>query len=136
MNPPALRVLWLEDSPDDFEVLSHRLGQALPVEAVRVYDGETLGAALEREGWDVMLADWTLPGFSAPAALSMLADRGLDLPCIVVTGVVGLIAEQAAVIALKAGAADFVLKDRVERLPFAIRREVELARQRRPRSDG
>ena len=90
-----------------------------------------MSAALASDEWDVILADYHLPQFSAPAALRLLQASGRDLPFIFVSGSIG---EEPAVGALKAGAHDFLVKDNLARLAPAIERELRDAQVRRERS--
>jgi PAS domain S-box-containing protein len=90
-------------------------------------------AALERKPWDVVISDWSMPRFSAPAALAVLRATGLDLPFIIVSGTIG---EDAAVEAMRAGAHDYVLKDKLGRLPAAIERELRECRERAARREA
>ncbi len=77
--------------------------------------------ALAGQGWDIILSDYSLPNFSAMAALEVLKESGLDIPFIVISGTIG---EETAVTALKAGAQDFLLKGKLARLIPAIEREL------------
>lgn len=122
-----LRILIVEDNPDDAELVVHRLRQAgLDFAWQRVEDETAYLAALER-GPDLILADYHLPRFNALRALSLLQERGIDIPLIVVTGAVG---EEAAVECMRRGAADYLLKDRLARLGPAVRSAVERHRLR------
>jgi signal transduction histidine kinase len=126
-----LRVLMVEDSEDDALLLTRELercGYALT--ARRVETPEQMRAALEHQSWDVILAYYTLPRFSAPAALELLKASGLDLPFIVISGTIG---EEVAVEAMIAGAHDYLMKGRLARLIPAIEREMRDARVRRDR---
>jgi two-component system, cell cycle sensor histidine kinase and response regulator CckA len=91
---------------------------------------ETMEAALTSQTWDLVISDWSLPKFDALAALSCVKSHGLDLPFIVVSGAVG---EETAVEAMRAGANDYVLKDKLTRLAPAVDRELA---QRRGREAG
>ena len=129
-----LRVLIVEDSEDDAELLIRELRRGdYSVDFERVQTEPEMRAALEKKGWDVVLADYRLPQFGAMAALELLKQRGIDLPFIVVSGTIG---EETAVGALKAGAHDFLVKDRLARLLPAIRRERAEAMIRRERKDA
>jgi len=123
-----LRVLIVADSVDDTELLLRQLrgGGYQPVFA-RVDNPAALRAALDEPGWEVVIADDLLPDVSAPAALALLKDRELDLPLIIVTDRVG---EDAAVAAMKEGAADYLLKDRLARLGPAVAQALEQKRLR------
>ena len=127
----ALRVLLVEDSQDDAALLVRTLrrgGYDLTVE--RVETAETMRAALNRDTWDLVLSDYSMPQFSAPAALQLLHEVGVDLPFIIVSGTVG---EETAVTAMKAGAHDFLMKGNLTRLVPAVARELHEAAERRER---
>ena len=125
----ALRILHVEDSEDDAQLVQRVLRRsASPVQLVRVETADQMRAALARGGFDVVLSDWTLPKFSGLEALAVLATSGLDLPFLIVSGSVG---EEQAVAAMRAGAHDYVLKDRMSRLGAAIDRELREAEKRR-----
>jgi PAS domain S-box-containing protein len=127
----ALRVLLIEDSPDDARLLEHTLQQGgFDPSIVRVEDAAGLRAALRDGPWDVLIADHALPHFSAPAALELLQHSGLDIPLILLSGKMG---EEAAMALMRAGATDFIPKDNLSRLIPAIRREVRDARSRADR---
>jgi two-component system cell cycle sensor histidine kinase/response regulator CckA len=130
MSKP-LRVLIVEDSEDDMELVLRELrrGGYAP-DSERVETAEAMREALERREWDVVLSDFRLPSFSAPAALAVLQEHGLDLPFLIVSGTVG---EETAVAALKAGAHDFVTKGKLARLIPAIERELREAGTRAER---
>ena len=88
-------------------------------EPLAVQTADELAAAIDQPKWDLVLTEWTLPTFSAKAALAQLADRAVNLPIIVVSGVAG---EETAVDALKAGAHDYVVKGRLARLVPSVER--------------
>src|SRR5688572_4205625 len=96
----------------------------------RVDTANAMRHALEHQPWDVVLSDYNLPGFDAPAALALLQAHGQDIPFIVVSGSVG---EDTAVAAMKAGATDYIMKDRLQRLAPAVSRAVADAAVRRER---
>lgn len=125
-----LRVLVVEDSEDDTLLLIHELRQGGYEPAwTRVDSARAMADALDGE-WDLVLADYTLPGFGGPAALELLKARGSDLPLIMVSGIVG---EETAVESLHAGARDFIPKDNLRRLLPAARRELAEAKSRAER---
>jgi two-component system cell cycle sensor histidine kinase/response regulator CckA len=132
--PDELRVLIVEDSKADAELLVQQLRRA-GYEPVwqRVDTAQALHAALTERAWDVILSDYSMPSFSAPAALELTQALGLDLPFIIVTGTIG---EEAAVQILKAGANDYLLKDRLMRLGSTIERELRAAQARRERQQA
>ncbi len=129
--PENLRVLIVDDSEDDARLLLRELrrGGYEPM-SKRVDTREAMAAALEAQGWDVVIADYVMPGFGGQAALKLYQDKGLDFPFIVVSGKVG---EETAVEMLKAGAHDYVMKDNLKRLVPAVRRELQAAAARSER---
>ena len=123
-----LRVLIIEDSEIDTQLVLRdlRRGGYNPVYE-RVQNTESMRHALGKEHWDIAIADYFVPGFNAPNALAVLKEAGLDLPFIVVSGMVG---EETAVAAMRAGAHDYVMKDNLARLAPAIERELRDAEVR------
>ena len=120
-----LRALLLEDNPDDARLVEFGLEEGgLNVVCQRVATEHDFLAAL-RTPPDIILADYTLPGFDARAALRLLKASGLSVPLIVVTGSVG---EDKAVACMREGAADYLLKDRLARLGPAVRRALDEAK--------
>jgi PAS domain S-box-containing protein len=126
-----LRVLFVEDSEDDALILVHQLkeGDYEPVFR-RVETGQALVECLENEPWDIIIADYTLPGFSGLAALKLYKERGLDIPFILVSGTVG---EEVAVEAMKTGVHDYIIKNNLSRLVPAVTRELRETAVRRDR---
>lgn len=125
----SLSVLLVEDSEADAELVLHELGTGgHQVTCERVDTLHDLDAALARRTWDMVIADYSLPGFSAIDALGLVKERGLDVPVVVVSGTIG---EQAAVAALKAGGRDCVMKDNLSRLVPVVERELAEAENRR-----
>jgi two-component system cell cycle sensor histidine kinase/response regulator CckA len=126
-----LRVLLVEDSEDDALLVQRVIQRARPEsEFKRVDNPLDFEQALVGQRWDVVISDYNMPRFSAPGALAVVRRLELDLPCIIVSGSIG---EDAAVATMKAGAADFVMKSSLKRLPSAIDREVREANNRRER---
>jgi len=122
-----IRVLFLEDEPDDARLLAHELRRA---------GFEPSGARAETEAEfvslldplpDVILSDYSLPQWSGLDALRLVRERGLDVPVIIVSGTMG---EERAVAAMREGAADYLLKDRLARLGPAVAGAVERQRLR------
>jgi signal transduction histidine kinase len=127
-----LRVLLVEDSQADSLLLAHALERGgYKVVSHRVDNRESMTAALARQPWDVILADHAMPRFSAPEALELVKQYGLDVPFIIVSG---FIEEETAVAAMRAGAHDYVMKDRLARLVPAVERELREAEVRRGRA--
>ena len=121
MNKP-LRCLLVEDSENDAMLLLRQLRSGgYDVTSERVDTAEAMRAALDRHPWDVVLADYKMPHFSGPAALELLKASGKGLPFILVSGSIG---EEQAVAAMKAGAHDYIMKDKLGRLVPTIEREL------------
>ena len=121
-----LRVLIVEDSEDDALLVMRELERGgYAVISERVETAETMTAARTGRDWDLIIADYHLPHFSAPEALELIRRSGLDLPFIVISGTVG---EETAVETMKLGAHDYLLKDSLVRLVPAVERELHEAR--------
>jgi two-component system cell cycle sensor histidine kinase/response regulator CckA len=128
--PKTLKVLIVEDREEDARLLVHELKRAgFDPEWKRVDHEQEYRQSLVPE-LDVIVSDYTLPAFSTQRALEILAESKLDVPFIVVSGTIG---EDRAVEALKAGATDYVLKDRIQRIGQAVERARNEARLRRER---
>ena len=128
--PAKLKVLIVEDRAADAELALHELRRAgYEPEWKRVDTEPAYRAQLDR-GWDLILADYNLPEFSGMRALELLREGDPDLPFILVSGTIG---EDTAVLAMKAGANDYILKDRMTRLGPAVERELREAMGRRER---
>jgi PAS domain S-box-containing protein len=124
-----IRVLILEDSIDDASLLVRQLQvEGYDPTYERVETAAALRAALTRQTWDLILADYSLPSFSALEALALVHELQLNLPFIILSGTVN---EATAVSALKAGAHDFITKGNWARLGPAIARELREAEGRR-----
>ncbi|MFC5001199.1 response regulator [Dactylosporangium cerinum] len=125
------RVLIVEDDPDDARLIVtrlHRGGLDLTVDIVTT--AEQFRAALREHPPDLVISDYNLPSFTAEEALRTLREHSGDAPFILVSGQVG---EETAAAMMKAGASDFVLKDRSSRLVPAVQRELRDADERRQR---
>ena len=96
----------------------------------RVQTADAMKAALQQSAWDLVLSDFAMPAFSGPAALDLLKESGNDFPFVIISGTIG---EENAVAALKAGAHDFLIKNRLSRLIPAIERELADVAARRER---
>ncbi|MCG8556482.1 MAG: response regulator [Proteobacteria bacterium] len=124
-----LRALLVEDSEDDAALVVFELRRnGFEVAWRRVETGEDLEEVLEEQAWDVVISDYRMPRFDGRAALRIVKRRGLDIPFIIVSGTIG---EDVAVEAMRAGANDYLLKDKLQRLGPAVRREVTEAARRR-----
>lgn len=124
-----LRILLLEDNLADAELNERILRKAgMTFESVRTDDEASFAAALESFKPELVLADYRLPNFDGISALALVRDRNPDLPFIFVTGNMG---EDMAVESLHKGANDYILKDRISRLPAAVGRALKQAEQHR-----
>ena len=127
MRKPSqpLQILIVEDSENDALLLQLALEKAgTRFTCKRVETSPEMSAALDAQNWDVIVADYVLPNFDGLAALALIKERGLDVPFIIVSG---HITENTAVAAMKAGAHDYVMKDKLARLAPAIAREIREA---------
>jgi CheY-like chemotaxis protein len=115
-----LRVLMLEDSPNDATLCMltlQRAGYQVCADVVSTY--EAFAQHLDRSEYDVVLGDYQLPTWTGLKALQLIKERGQEIPFILVTGHVS---EETALEVIMAGADDYILKDRLSRLPLAVRR--------------
>ncbi len=127
----SLRILIVEDSEEDTQLLLHELRRGAYDPAFeRVDTPAAMSAALDQQNWDLVVADFSMPQFNALAALELLNKKGLDLPFIIVSGTIG---EELAVSAMKNGARDYIMKGNLRRLVPAVERELSEAAQRRER---
>jgi two-component system cell cycle sensor histidine kinase/response regulator CckA len=119
----TLRVLIVDDSPSDAKLVVRELragGRSVQYERVdNVTDMRT--ALVDGASYNLIICDWSMPSFTAPDALALLKELELDIPFIIVSGTIG---EENAVEAMRAGAQDYVLKDRLARLIPAVEREL------------
>lgn len=122
-----IKVLLVEDNANDAELVLRVLRKGgFEPDAVRVEDEADYGAKLGSE-FDLILSDYELPQFNGLRALELLGERQIDIPFIIVSGAMG---EDYAVAALRGGAADYLLKDRLTRLPMAVTQALEQKRLR------
>ncbi|CAN2043758.1 hypothetical protein GMMP13_1120023 [Candidatus Magnetomoraceae bacterium gMMP-13] len=131
MMKKYLRVLIVEDSEDDALLLVRHLKRTgYELDFQRVEMPEEMEEALDKKEWDIVIADYSMPYFSAPGALELLKKKKLDLPFIIVSGTIG---EETAVTAMKSGAHDYIMKGNMARLIPAIDRELREAEVRKKR---
>jgi PAS domain S-box-containing protein/putative nucleotidyltransferase with HDIG domain len=124
-----LRTLIIEDSEDDALLLVRMLKKGgYDLSYRRVETADAMSKALRREAWDIIISDFNMPHFSGYAALELYKERGLDIPFIIVSGIIG---EENAVAAMVSGAHDYVMKSNLPRLIPAIQRELRDAESRR-----
>jgi PAS domain S-box-containing protein len=126
-----LRVLMVEDSPDDTLLLAAELKRGgLDLVFERVETAASMQAALEVHDWDLIICDYSMPNFTGPEALALYRQEALDIPFISVSGTVG---EETVAEMMKAGAHDYVMKGKLARLVPAVKRELRAAQERRGR---
>ncbi len=125
-----LRVLVVEDSAVDTGLIIRELEHhGYRVDWTRVDTAPALRAALTNQPlWDVVLSDFAMPQFSGLEALEIVKASGYDLPFIIISGTIG---EETAVEAMRLGAHDYLLKDRLARLGLAVERALSDAAERR-----
>jgi len=127
----SLKVLVLEDSARDFEIISEQLIDAgFKLNITRVEKEDAFRYSLRENQYDIILSDFKLPGFDAFGALRISNHICPEIPFICVSGSIG---EETAIELLKLGALDYVLKDRPERLPFAVKRALDEVKERKIR---
>ncbi len=117
-----LRVLVVEDRLPDAELALHALRADFEVSADVVHTPADFSERLHSKPYDIVLADYRLPNWTGIDALAMLRREGKDIPFILMSGTVG---DETAVECIKKGATDYVLKDRLARLPVAVRQALE-----------
>lgn len=126
-----IRVLIIEDSEDDALLTLRELRKGGYDPTYRIVETPaTLAVALEEEEWDIILSDFQMPSFDGREALRIVQSKGLDIPFVVISGV---LVEENAVEILKAGANDYVKKGNWPRLIPAIGRELREAESRKER---
>jgi PAS domain S-box-containing protein len=129
-----LRILLLEDIPADAELNERMLRKAgIAFDALRVDTLDAFAEALETFRPDLILADFHLPGFDGMDALSVVRTKALEIPFVFVSGAMG---EELAVESIKQGATDYILKDRLSRLPAAVQRALEEKQQLQQRREA
>ena len=127
----TIRVLLVEDSEDDAELAIRELTRGgYQVSFRRVDTADALLAALEDARWDLAIGDFSMPGFSGTAALTMVRQFDGEMPFIFVSGTIG---EDAAVAAMRSGAQDYIMKGSLKRLVPAVERELREVASRRSR---
>ena len=126
-----LRLLQVEDTADDAAMVELALsGAGYDVFTRRVDTAEALRRQLHESKWDLVIADYTMPGFSGIKALAIVREQHPDLPFIFVSETVG---EDTAVAAMRTGAHDYIMKANLTRLAPAVDRELREAAIRRER---
>ena len=129
-----LNILHLEDDALDAALAkTHLCAEGVPCNITHTHERGEFNAALAQENWDVILSDFSMPRFDGLSALEIARARRPEVPFIFVSGTIG---EEQAVRALKEGATDYVLKDRMSRLSEAVRRAVKEAHELVQRRDA
>jgi signal transduction histidine kinase len=130
--PIPLKVLLVENSENDAILIADFLTQAgYEIDCHRVETAQGLTAALAPPAsWDLVLSDYSLPGFGGLKALKIYQESGLDIPFILISGSIG---EERAVEAMHSGVHDYIMKDRMQRLAPAVDRELREAANRKAR---
>jgi PAS domain S-box-containing protein len=124
----VLRVLNLEDSPLDMELMQANLAEVgIDCEMVRVRTRADFVAALEDGGFHLILADYAVPSFDGLSALELAREVRPEVPFVLISGA---LEEEVAIEAIKSGATDYVLKHRLERLAPVVRRVIREAEER------
>jgi PAS domain S-box-containing protein len=128
---PVLRLLIAEDCESDADLILLNLESAgYAVSSARVQSAEAMREAMGRERWDAVISDYSMPGFSVQTALSIKNGIDPDIPFIVVSGTVP---EETAVELMKAGAHDYLMKNKLIRLAPVLKREIMESEVRRKR---
>ncbi|HVH90274.1 MAG TPA: GAF domain-containing protein, partial [Candidatus Acidoferrum sp.] len=126
-----LRILHLEDNPNDADLIQAVLEtEGIVSHVTRVETEPDFLASLEQGGLDIILADYTLPSFDGLSALKITLEKCPDVPFIFVSGTLG---EEVAIDALKIGATDYILKERVSRIVPSVHRALREAKERAER---
>jgi DNA-binding NtrC family response regulator len=115
-----VRVLFVEDNQQDVELCTRELERAgFKVSATTTSSAREFLQAVCSQAFDVILSDYGLPGWHGDEVIAMVREQGAEIPVVMVTGSLG---DEKAVDMIKMGAADFVLKERLARLPLAVHR--------------
>jgi PAS domain S-box-containing protein len=134
MTDGSLHILMLEDVETDADLIRRELAsEGFAFEARRVVTRDAFVEALTTFGPDIILADYSLPGFDGMAALDIATERCPDVPFVFVSGAIG---EERAIETLKQGATDYVLKGQLSRLGPAVERALREAEERRARREA
>ncbi len=124
-----LNILFIEDSDDDAMLIERELTRGgYQIFSMRIDNEAALLQTINLHAWDLVLADYVLPQFSGINAIRLIRTINADVPCIMISGKAG---EETAVEAMKAGAADFLLKNRLSRLLPVVEREINEAEVRK-----
>ncbi len=123
-----IRALIVEDSDDDATLLVYELKRnGFDVIYERVDNHKDMKISLEKQDWDIVFCDYSMPKFDGISAMKLLHEERRELPFILVSGTIG---EDVAVKAMKSGADDYIMKDNLSRLPSAVKRELNEYKER------
>ena len=128
--PESLKVLLVEDNPDDAKMVLRELKRAGFEPIAQRVDTEVAFLDSLQGDFDFILSDYAMPEFSGLRALELLKKSRLEIPFVLISGTIG---EDIAVEAMKLGAADYLLKDRLTRLGPAVRRALQEVEERHRR---
>lgn len=124
-----IRMLIVDDSEDDALLVVRELKRGgYKPQFERVATREAMSSALDRQHWDIVITDYTLPLFSGNEALNLIKDKKKDIPFLIVSGKIG---EETAVELMKSGACDYIMKDNLSRLVPVIERDLKEADSQR-----
>jgi signal transduction histidine kinase len=127
----TINILFVEDNEDDVLLeMNELINGGYDVVLERVETPKDFKKALKDKTWDCIISDYSMPQFSGLDALAELKKTGIDIPFILVSGVIG---EETAVSAMKAGSHDYIMKSKLNRLVPAVERELREAEVRRQR---
>jgi DNA-binding NtrC family response regulator len=128
MKDQSLRVLMVNDSEDKIQLIIRELkkGGYNPVYE-RVETADAMKKNIEEKQLDIILCDYEMPKFNAPAAITVLKKANIDIPIIIVSGTIG---EETAIECMRLGAQDYIMKGNLSRLGPAIARELKDAEVR------
>jgi PAS domain S-box-containing protein len=130
----TLRLLLIEDSEADALLIQREICRGgFDVAVTRVENAVEMVAELRRHAFDLVISDHGLPGSNSGETLEALREADVDIPFVIVSGAIG---EEAAVAAMRAGASDYLLKDRLGRLVPVIKRELAQAAERKASRDA
>ncbi|MBI5602554.1 MAG: HD domain-containing protein [Deltaproteobacteria bacterium] len=128
INEDLIRILFVEDLPADAELAEWELrNEGLHFTSIRVETKEEFLKALEEFRPDLIISDYSMPEFDGLTALKLSLKHGPDIPFIILTGSTN---EETAVDCMKVGATDYVIKERIRRLPFAVLEALEQKKAR------